>query len=118
MTLILIGLLALAVIFLILSLIKKVVKLAFTAAALLLLVGGIWYLSRQAEVPDSVRQAGRETTERIKKGAGQAIDKAVEAAKESASQAIDQAAETAKEKAGQTTETSGPDEKPGAESTD
>ena len=71
MTLILFGLLALAVIFLIFSVVKKVVKLAVIVAALLLLVGGIWHLARLIEVPDPILQSGPEATEENQQGSRQ-----------------------------------------------
>ena len=99
MTWIIIGLAALATIFLLLSLIKKVVKLAITAVALLLLVAGIWYLSQQAEVPEPVREAGQEAVEKLKQGAGQAVDRAAEAIKDHAGETMDRAVEVVREEA-------------------
>ncbi len=99
MSWIIIGLLGFAALMLVFSLFKKLVKLAFTAVALLLLVAGIWYFWQRdpPEIPDSVRQAGEEAAETLKQAAGKAVDKAAEAVKEGAGEAMNKAAEAVKE---------------------
>ena len=99
MSWIIIVILGLAAAMLVFSLFKKLVKLAFTALALLLLATGIWYVWQHGdvEVPESVRQVGEKAAGKIGEVAGEALDRAAEVAKEQAEQAIDRAAEAAKE---------------------
>ncbi len=106
MSWIILVVLGLAAVVLVFSLFKKLIKLAFTALALLLLVAGIWYLWQQGdvEVPEPVRQAGERAADRLGEVAGEALDKATEVAKERAEQAIDRAADAAKESAGEAIE--------------
>ncbi len=117
MSWIIIGLLGFAALLLVFSLFKKLVKLAFTAVLLLLLVAGIWYFWQQnpPEIPDSVRQAGEEAVETIKEAAGEAMEQAVdkageviqegaEVAMDKAGEAIQEGAEQAMDKAGEVVE--------------
>ncbi len=98
--------LALAAVSLVLSLFKKLIKLAFTALALLLLVAGIWYFSqRDPKISSSLQRAQDEAAEKLKEVAGEALDKAADSVKEGAERAMDRAAEAVKEGAARATAT-------------
>ena len=98
MTWILIAVLAVAGLVLLFSLLKKVLKLALTAAALLLVAAGIWYLYQQdPEVPESVREVGEKAADVIKESAGEVWERASEAVKDNADGAIEKAAEAVRE---------------------
>ncbi|MEM7586861.1 MAG: hypothetical protein AAF560_25955 [Acidobacteriota bacterium] len=101
MSVILFVVLGLAALMLVLSLVKKLVKLAFTAITLLLVAGGIWYLSQQSpEVAESLERAKGQAADTFEEVAGQAAERAAEVMKEGAEQAADKAAELMKEGAG------------------
>ncbi len=105
MSMILIALLGLAAFLLILSLFKKLIKLAFTAVTLLLIVGGIWYVSqRSPEVAESLQHARGQAAEKFEEVAGKAMDHATDAMKDGAEKAVDRAAEAMKEGAEQAME--------------
>ncbi len=103
MSWIIVGLLGFAALMLIFSLFKKLVKLAFTALALILVAAGIWYVWQQdpPEVPESVRQAGEQAAERLRDAAGEVMEKAGEKVKEGAEKAMEKAGEAVKDGAGQ-----------------
>ncbi len=109
MSWIIVGLLGFAALMLVLSLFKKLVKLALTAVALLLVAAGIWYVWQKdpPEVPPAVREAGEQAAESLKKAAGEAMEKAGEAVKERAGEAMEKAGEAVKEGAGEAMEKAG-----------
>jgi len=117
MSWIIICLLGFAALLLVLSLFKKLIKLAFTAISLLLLVAGIWYfwLQNPPEIPASVPQAGEEAAETIQQVAGQVLDEAAEVVKDGAAQAMDKAGEAIQEGAGEAMHKAGEAIQEGAE---
>lgn len=99
---IIIGVLGLAALLLVFSLIKKLVKLALTVVVLALVVLGIWYVSQQnPEVSESMRQVGTEAAEKLKEAAADAVDEASLVVRERAGKAADQASEVVEEKVGE-----------------
>ncbi len=108
MSMILVAVLGLLAFLLILSLFKKLIKLAFTMVTLLLIVGGIWYISQNSpEVAQQMERAKGQAADKFEEVAGEAMERATEVVKDGAGQAVEKAAEAMKDGAEQAAEAMG-----------
>lgn len=100
---IVIVILAAAAILLVFSLLKRLIKLAFVAVVLALLLAGIWYLLQDdpGQARETLREVGGEAVGRagelIQEGAEQVMEKAGEVVDGGAEQAIDRMGEVIEE---------------------